>query len=479
MFQQTAGHQCPHVPWVPGWYSRSPFWGCIALSNLGASDLFWETFWCSTSSCLIPFETEGPNDDDNHDQSIPVERVFRRDIFHNTKVGILRDFVGIFVGSVMWSCCCANWTTSMRRGSPMDVSKYCIVPTAIFNCFATLLDEALALVHLVPHFSMLLLGIASSSKGSDTSHLLAWIAVLTTGLLIDPISPGHLVLLRYIKNTAMSARTFLRLIYGHGLWLRRHCIAAVHQNIHVLSCPWTSSNSLGSLWSRSFTCWPIPKLTFTECFKTVILSTFWTCSFGGVEWMKTWSEKYVGCPGKFQRERLLKGRLNLIKLVLMKSKAWKSQSSSQSSKGLAWCEPSVLQQLRVLKDCSWWWLTVENAAILWWLSFKSTSHYVDLSNWYVWLFAEYSFKRFRLVLSQEMKRHFYMCRTWNGCFWWKELFFTEKNTIFGHSNQAQKLSIPRGCRYTCVHVASHTRPWCKPPNSFNTKECLLNIICQF
>lgn len=132
----------------------------------------------------------------------------------------------------VWSCCCANWTTSMRRGSPMDVNKYCIVPTAIFICLATLLDEALAFVHLVPHFSMLLLGIASSSKGSDTSHLLAWIAVLTTGLLIDPISPGHLVLLRYIKNTAMSARTFLRLIYGHGLWLRRHCIAAVHQNNH-------------------------------------------------------------------------------------------------------------------------------------------------------------------------------------------------------------------------------------------------------
>ena len=114
----------------------------------------------------------------------------------------------------------------------MDVNKYCIVPTAIFICLATLMDEALAFVHLVPHFSMLLLGIASSSKGSDTSHLLAWIAVLTTGLLIDPISPGHLVLLRYIKNTAMSARTFLRLIYGHGLWLRRHCIVAVHQNNH-------------------------------------------------------------------------------------------------------------------------------------------------------------------------------------------------------------------------------------------------------
>jgi len=58
---------------------------------------------------LIPFETEGPNDDDNHDQSIPVERVFRRDIFHNTKVGILRDFVGIFVGSVIMLLCKLNY----------------------------------------------------------------------------------------------------------------------------------------------------------------------------------------------------------------------------------------------------------------------------------------------------------------------------------------------------------------------------------
>ena len=175
--------------------------------------------------CLIPFESNSVNDE----ASVPVERVFRRDIFHNTKVGILRDFVG----SSIMILCRLKYFHEVGQSNGREI----LLERAYnhFHWFCKTTGRTAAL----RSFSAAFLNAPTwdsfawaSSKGSDTSHLLAWVQVLSAGLLNDPKSPQHVNLLRYINKTASSARAFLRIIYSHGLWLNRCCAAAVYENVH-------------------------------------------------------------------------------------------------------------------------------------------------------------------------------------------------------------------------------------------------------
>ena len=175
--------------------------------------------------CLIPFETSSVNDE----AAMPVERVFRRDIFHNTKVGILRDFVG----SSIMLLCKLKYFHEVGQPNGRDI----LLERAYnhFHWFCKTTGRTASL----RSFSTAFLNAQTwdtfawvSSKGSDTSHLVAWVQVLSAGLLNDPKNPQHVSLLRYINKTAASARVFLRIIYSHGLWLNRRCAAAVYENLH-------------------------------------------------------------------------------------------------------------------------------------------------------------------------------------------------------------------------------------------------------
>ena len=179
--------------------------------------------------CHIPFEKDFTPNDFAATRNVPCERVFRRDIFHNTKVGILRDFVG---STVMVLCKLKYFNEDGQSNSRETVLGRAYDH---FNFFCKTTNRTAALRSFTATFFNAPTWDAFpwvSSKGSDTSLLLAWIHVLSAGLIHDPKSPQHVNLLRYINKAAGSARTFLRISYSHGLWLSKRCAAAMHQELH-------------------------------------------------------------------------------------------------------------------------------------------------------------------------------------------------------------------------------------------------------
>ena len=58
-------------------------------------------------------------------------------------------------------------------------------------------------------------------KGSDTSHLLAWVHTMVVGFQNDNLNENHSEILDRMALAADAARSFHRLCYSHNLWL--HC----------------------------------------------------------------------------------------------------------------------------------------------------------------------------------------------------------------------------------------------------------------
>ena len=321
--------------------SHNPLWGPTVYSE--------RPFDVQPVACLIPFES-------THEGDPAAERVFRRDIFHNTKVGILRDFVG----SVVMLLCRLKYFH--EGGEP--------------NGREQVLHRAYCHFHLFCHTTGRSPGLRSftatffnapswdtfpwaSSKGSDTSHLLAWIVVLVTGLLNDPKHPGHVNLLRYIKRTAVCARTFLRLIYGHGLWMNKFCIAAVYENIHNFlqgynACAFLSMNQFkftGFAMKSKFHMVAHAKQDIYRALQNSDAKFFLNMLIWGCEM----NEDVIGKVCRLSRRvSTRKTAQRTMELVLIKSKALHRRWKLQNSKGLAWC--AIAETLAVENIANCWWV---------------------------------------------------------------------------------------------------------------------------
>ena len=180
--------------------------------------------------CHIPFERDVLDNEAGEEQgSRPDERMFRRDIFHNTKMGVFRDFVA----SVILLMCKLKYFNEAGTSNKRDIliaraharfHWFCKTTgrTASLRCFS----EAYFNVKSWSCFPW------ASSKGSDTSHLLAWVHVLAVGALNDPLQPSHKLIFQYIASTAAAARSFTKMSYSHGLWFHPHCARVFYQELH-------------------------------------------------------------------------------------------------------------------------------------------------------------------------------------------------------------------------------------------------------
>ena len=286
--------------------------------------------------CLIPFEKGFTPNDFAASRNVPCERVFRRDIFHNTKVGILRDFVG---STVMVLCKLKYFN---EDGQSNSREKMLGRAYDHFNFFCKTTNRSPGLRSFTATFFNAPTWDTFpwvSCKGSDASLLLAWIHVLSTALINDPKSPQHVVLLRYINKTAGSARKFLKISYSHGLWLSRHCAAAMHQELHDFlqgynSCAFLALNQFQiaaySMKSKfhmvSHAKFDIHERLQDPQTDFVINMQVWGCEM---------NEDIVGKVCRLSRRvstRLTAQRT--LELVLIKSKALHRRFRHQKSKGL-------------------------------------------------------------------------------------------------------------------------------------------------
>ena len=165
----------------------------------------------------VPFDAAAP------------EKVLRRDIFHNTKVGMCRDFLG---SAILLLC----------------ELKYFHHPTApgTSNARSVLLQRARN------HFRLYCLAVNKSAalrtftkdnfncqtrknygwiscKGSDATLLVEWICILTRACINDPLDAAHVPLLELLNGTARSANDWMKAMYKHGMWLTKPCATALYK----------------------------------------------------------------------------------------------------------------------------------------------------------------------------------------------------------------------------------------------------------
>ena len=153
-------------------------------------------------------------------QADAPERILRRDLFHNTKVGIFRDYIG---GAV---------TLLMRLGyfnihGESNARKLLLQRAhASFRLWCIANNEAPGL----RSFSEQFFNLSSWSsfawvncKGSDATLLLRWLDTQVCAFMNEVIDDNHLETLRLLREGARCAMDFTLHTYLHGLWMRKAC----------------------------------------------------------------------------------------------------------------------------------------------------------------------------------------------------------------------------------------------------------------
>lgn len=172
---------------------------------------------------LIPFEPE--------DGTGKPEMVLRRDIFHNTKVGLLRDYVGSAILLLAKLGYFNDPTPGASKGRPAQLER----AHRSFYWWSQTVGRRPAL----RSFTKTFLNVKTeagfgwiSSKGSDTTLLIKWLKVISAGFMNDPLDGAHLRVLKHINLAAKCVLEWQSVMYGHGNWLRRHCAAVLYQELH-------------------------------------------------------------------------------------------------------------------------------------------------------------------------------------------------------------------------------------------------------
>lgn len=197
-----------HPSWAPTCYTKRPY-------------------ACRPVVCHIPFEHQDGNDE------APHERIFRRDIFHNTKMGVFR----MFVASCVMLLAKLHYfdQQGQSNGRPLLIER----AYHHFRYFCSTTSRTPAL----RSFSLSFFNSPSwftfpwvNCKGSDTSHLLAWVHTMVVGFANDPLKQEHSELLKRMALTASAARNFQKLCYSHGLWLdKARCGACLYKEMNAFA----------------------------------------------------------------------------------------------------------------------------------------------------------------------------------------------------------------------------------------------------
>ena len=193
--------------------SHFPTWG---------STLFQSRPWSVTPSIVkIPFEAE---------DGCP-ERVLRRDLFHNTKVGILRNFVGstvLFLISLGYFHDRAPGSSNARDVCLNRAYHHFFMYLKATKCKAGLRSFTPVFFNAKKQTDYGWI----NAKGSDVTLLVKWLVVVAGTFAYDLLEPEHAEILKRIHKAALCVRTWQRILYGHGLWLHRHCAMVVYQEMH-------------------------------------------------------------------------------------------------------------------------------------------------------------------------------------------------------------------------------------------------------
>lgn len=177
--------------------------------------------WDQTSPPSIvglPFDCETP------------EKILRRDMFHNVKLGTFRDFIA---GSVLLLCRLGYFNL---EGESSDRPTLLERAHSHFRLWCVARGKSPSL----RSFTTLLFNITTwhdygwiNAKGSDVTLCISWLRTLSKGLLFDLRDPEHKDVIETIYGASVEGERMFKLLYGHGIWLNRHCAATLFESIHA------------------------------------------------------------------------------------------------------------------------------------------------------------------------------------------------------------------------------------------------------
>lgn len=212
-------HECgagvPSKPFED--YARNPSWG---------GSIYQRRPWRENEEptiTLIPFEPL--------DETGKPEMILRRDLFHNTKAGILRDYVGSSILLLVKLGYFKDQTPGSSNARPVCLNR----AHSNFLLWSKTVGKRAALRSFTETF----LNVKTqtdfgwiSSKGSDTTLLVKRLGVLSRGFMNDPVAPSHVEALKHMHLASLRIQGWQRALYSHGNWLPRHCAMFVYQEIH-------------------------------------------------------------------------------------------------------------------------------------------------------------------------------------------------------------------------------------------------------
>ena len=246
-----------------GFYARQCYWNVAVIGWKGDLAWFVKTgrltraynrlaedacmcHECGAGTAALPFEdlnespcwrrsifTERPWQDQDppsfaavpFDQQYP-EKILRRDVFHNCKLGVYRDFIA---SSILLLCELRFFheptAPGVRNARPHLLKR----AHAKFRLFCLAVQRPAALHSFTKDnfnapkrkaFPWI------SCKGSDSTLLVEWLCVLTRGFLIEG-ETEHRDILEKIYRAARAANDWMKSLYKHGIWLSRTCAEAL------------------------------------------------------------------------------------------------------------------------------------------------------------------------------------------------------------------------------------------------------------
>ena len=182
---------------VPGW--SSTIYQARPWSRMPATGLL-----------QVPFDKTKP------------EAILRRDIFHNTKVGVLQDYIA---SSMLLIVELGYFAVPERAGNSRDATL-----ARMFGHFKLFCSTKQCSPNM-HGFSKSFLNATTRKhypwakcKGSDAMLLVEWLELVCVSCLNRlQQDPSHARILEGIQAGATAARTFLKATYNHGLWWKQAC----------------------------------------------------------------------------------------------------------------------------------------------------------------------------------------------------------------------------------------------------------------
>ena len=203
---------------------------CLAgVASMPYEDMSFRPKWARSLWAKRPWDEElnpPPLLGLSFDQQAP-ERMYRRDIFHITKQGVWRHFIGsVLVALVKWRYFKVRGESNAAPVQLQRAHSYFVMWCSAFRKTPALRSFSKALLMWKDAWTYPWANV----KGSDATLLLRWLADWLPCMVPEARHPEHAEIFQIMCQTAKAGVEFMGDMYNHGAWLSRPCAMKMHES---------------------------------------------------------------------------------------------------------------------------------------------------------------------------------------------------------------------------------------------------------